>query len=302
MSIPNGYNTVPHFRYFEGIAAGVGSIGTTYYVDGNAGADTNDGLSWETAFKKLSVALAASHANIAAGASGWACRNRIFVKGDPITENLVLLAQKTDVIGVGSMDWRSKPQLVGNHVIPSTAETHGCRFFNMEFKGPATGGDLWTLTDQHGVAFIGCDFWANSTTAATGAVIATACVDLMIIGCRSFGAFSDAVFEIGAGQADGFMAIDNLIQGADVGIEIAATAAFAAGRYGLIKGNVISTTKECIKDASNKVYVINNRGITAAAKGSDLAGAVVCNVAYAQDNRFSTSDANNVVYPAEGAI
>ena len=307
MSIPNGYNTVPNSRYFEDIAAGVDSIGTTYYVDCNAGADTNDGLSWEYPFKKLSVAMAASHANIAAGSTGWASRNRIFFKGDQTAtadgENLVLLAQKTDVIGVGSTDWRSKPQLIGNHVIPDTAETHGCRFFNISFKGPvASGGDIFTMTDQHGIAFINCDFHGDSTIAATAAVVATACVDLAFVNCRTFGAFSDAVIELGAGQADGFSVADCLIQGANMGIDIAAGATFAAGRYGLIKGNVFSTTLACINDASSKCYVIGNRGITAAAKGASLAGAVVCAIGLAQDNRFSTSDANNVVYPAQGTI
>lgn len=280
--------------------------GMVYYVDGNAGSDSNDGLSWGTAFKKLATAMAASHASIASSPKGtgrgWAARNTIYVKGDALTEDLVLLAQKTDIIGVGSMDWRAKAQLIGNHVIPNTAETHGCRFFNMEFKGPATGGDIFTITDQHGIEFIGCDFHGDSTAAATGAVIATACVDLRFYGCRFFGAFSDAVIEIGAGQANNFAVEKCLIQGANMGIDISASATFTAGRYGLIKDNIFYTTLACINDAEGKCYVIGNRGVTAAAKGEALAGAVVCNIALAQDNRFTTSDANNVVYPAEGSI
>jgi len=55
MTVPNGYNTVPHFRYFEDIAAGIGSSGTTYYVDTTAGDDTNDGLSWEYALRKRTL-------------------------------------------------------------------------------------------------------------------------------------------------------------------------------------------------------------------------------------------------------
>jgi len=55
--------------------------GTVYYVEGNAGLDTQDGLSWDKAFKTLAVALAASHANIArADERGYAARNTIFVK------------------------------------------------------------------------------------------------------------------------------------------------------------------------------------------------------------------------------
>jgi hypothetical protein len=116
------------------------------------------------------------------------------------------------------------------------------------------------------------------------------------------GAYSDAVIEIGAGQADDLVVSNSLIQGADMGIDISGSATFAAGKYGLIKNNVFSTTLACINDAEAKSYVIGNRGITAAAKGSGLAGAVVCNAGLAQDNRFSTSDANNVEYPALGSI
>lgn len=302
--IPNGYNTVPFTRYFEDIAGGVGSIGTTYYVDCNAGADTNDGLSWETAFKKLSVAMAASHANIAAGATGWASRNRIFFKGDQTAtadgEDLTKFAQKTDIIGVGTTDWKAKPQLVGKHVIDDSVSYMGCRFINVMFKGTiASGGDIITITSQHGIEFIGCEFMGDSTITATAAILATACVGLKIVNCVFKGAFSDAVIELGAGQADDFMAIGNLIQGANMGIDVGA-ATFAAGKYGLIKDNVFSTTLACINDASNKIYVIKNFLMTAAAEGTLMAGAIVCNIKLAQDNRITTSDKNNVIYPPEG--
>lgn len=307
MALRDGWNTPPSYQYLEDIAGGQGSIGTTYYVDCNAGSDSNDGLSWDTAFKKLSVALAASHANIAAGATGWASRNRIFFKGDQTAtadgEDLTKLAQKTDIIGVGTTDWKAKPQLIGNHVIPSTVSYQGCRFFNVMFKGPVlVGGDIITMTSQHGIEFHNCEFMGDSTTPATGAIIAIACVALKVNGCVFKGAYSDAVIEIGAGQADDLWITNNLIQGANMGVDISGSATFAAGKYGLIKDNVFSTTLACINDAESKSYVIGNRGATLAAKGVAMAGAVVCNIKLAQDNRFTTSDADNVVYPAEGAI
>lgn len=305
MTVPNGYNTVPNFRYFEDIAAGVGSIGTTYYVDCNAGADTNDGLSWQYPFKKLSVALAASHANIAADSTGWASRNRIFFKGDQTTtahgENLTKLAQKTDIIGVGSTDWKSKPQLVGTHTVAATVSYMGCRFINVMFKGTILSGlDNFTLTGQHGIEFLGCEFMADTTTAASAAIVSIAGVGLKVDGCVFKGAYTDAVIEIGAGQADDLVITNNLIQGADMGIEISGSATFAAGKYGLIKDNVISTTKECIKDSEAKSYVINNRLMTAAAEGVLMVGAILCNIKLAQDNRITTSDKDNVVYPPQG--
>lgn len=307
MALPNGYNTIPISLYFEDIAGGVGSVGTTYYVDCNAGADTNDGLSWEYAYKKLSVALAASHANIAAAATGWASRNRIFFKGDQTAtaegEDLTKFAQKTDIIGVGTTDWKAKPQLIGNHVIADTTSYQGCRFINVMFKGPVlVGGDIITMTSQHGIEFIGCEFMGDSTTAATAAIIATACVALKIVNCVFKGAYSDAVIELGAGQADDFKVENCFIQGANMGIDIPGTVTYAANKCGIIKDNVISSTLACINDALGTTFVINNRLRTAANKGAAMAGCIVCGITYAQDNRCTTGDANNVVYPAQGTI
>jgi len=305
--IPNGYNTVPSSMFVEAMLAGINSIGVDYYVDCNNGNDANDGLSWDTAFKKLSVALAASHANIALGKFGWASRNRIFFKGDQTAtadgEDLTKLAQKTDIIGVGTTDWKAKPQLVGNIAVGNTVAYMGCRFFNVMFKGPiASGGDIIILTGQHGIGFFGCEFMGDSTIAATSAILATACVTLQIENCLFKGAFSDAVIELGAGQADGLRIVNNIIEGADMGIDVGA-ATFVASKFGLIKDNVISSTLACINDASNKIYVINNRGMTLATSGgATIAGAVVCNIKLAQDNRFTTSNKNNMVYPAQEAL
>jgi len=279
----------------------------TYYVDANAGLDANDGLSWTSAYKTLAVALAAAHASIAAAKAGYAARNRIFFKADQTGasegETLTKFAQKTDVIGVGSTDWRAKPRLQGNHTVAATISYQGCRFINMEFGGPtATGGDIFTITGQHGIQFIGCSFRGNSTTAATAAILATACVDMKIIDCDFTGAYSDAVIELGAGQADGFRVERCFIQGANMGIDIPATVTYAANKVGIIKDNVISATLACINDALGTTFVIRNNLRTAAAKGTAMAGCIVCGLTYAQDNRCTTADANNVVYPAQGTI
>ena len=63
MAIPNGYNVVPNFRYLEQIAGATGSAGNVYYVDSGTGADTEDGLSWETALATLDAAIGKCTAN-----------------------------------------------------------------------------------------------------------------------------------------------------------------------------------------------------------------------------------------------
>ena len=63
MAVPDGYNTVPTFRYLEQLA-GVGGIGgNVYFVDSGTGADTNDGLTIETALATLDAAIGKCAAN-----------------------------------------------------------------------------------------------------------------------------------------------------------------------------------------------------------------------------------------------
>jgi hypothetical protein len=304
MALPNGWNTFPNAWRFDDIAGGVGSIGTTYYVDCNAGADTNDGLSWAYPMKKLSVALAASHANIAADSTGWASRNRIFFKGDQTAtaegENLTKLAQKTDIIGVGSTDWKHKPQLIGNHTVTAGTQYLGCRFINVAFHGPVlSGGDIFTVTGQHGLSFIGCTFDGTSTMPATAALLMTACQMLTVKDCVFFGAFSDAVIEIAAGAADNLVIEGNHIQGANMGIDISDSATFSADRYGLIRNNIFNVTTIIVNDAAGKSVIVDNTGCTAAAK--EVETVLVSGTGLAANNNFGNATGWGV-YPAVAAI
>jgi len=280
--------------------------GTDYFVDLNAGSDTaNGGSSWGDAFKSLSVALAASHANIAASTWGYTARNRIFVKVDQTAdaegEDLTKLAQKTDVIGVGSVDHLYGARIIGNHVIDTTPYM-GCRFINMIFKCPAAGGDILTLpTEQSGIGFIGCVFDATSTAAAGGAILSTAVESLMIKDCTFMGQFSDAVIEIGAGESNSLLIADNVIEGANNGIEINASATCAA-RAGRILRNVVNTTAICISDASGKFYVHDNRCVTGNATGAAGAGAIVAGAKMMLGNKVSGSNNANCDVPALGTL
>ncbi|KKL92436.1 hypothetical protein LCGC14_1884670, partial [marine sediment metagenome] len=73
-----------------------------YFVDLNV-QTSGDGLGWDTAMALLSEAITASNVSIALTENRWwARRNRIFVQGDGMTENLTVLPEKCDIIGVGS--------------------------------------------------------------------------------------------------------------------------------------------------------------------------------------------------------
>jgi len=275
--------------------------GKDFYVDGNAGDDNKTGVSWNEAFKTLAVGLAASHANIAAGASGWAARNRVFFKGDALTEDLVLLSQKTDIIGCGSYNQWPMAGIVGNHV-PISATGIGVRFFNVYFRAPAAGGDIMTLdSTQRGIEFHNCFFDATNTAAAAGAILATAVWFLKIVNCHFVGPFSDSVIEIGAGNAQGLEIIGNYIEGANRGVELNASTTTSPNKI-LIAKNIIHTATECIYDGADIAAIVDNVCVTLQAKGTAGAGAIVGEENLSGGNKISASDLANADWPALGSL
>jgi len=293
--------------------AGIGTLlgrlapaGYVFYVDGNLGDDDNDGSSWGSSFQTLAVALAASNTAIGSGEFGWTSRNRIYAKGDDFTEDLVLLSQKTNVIGVGSFDQWSKPALIGNHIPVGTTCGLGTHFYNFHMKAPAAGGDIWTLGSAvSSFGLYNCTVDAQSTTAATGGVVATASPFLQLHGNEFVGKFSDAVIEMATGSARGTYISGNYIEGANNGIETAAGTTDGSGateRYIRIEDNTIITTAIGINDVADIAYIKNNNVFTGNAKGTTGFGAIQGNLQRGQGNRITTSDANNVEWPALGAL
>ena len=238
--------------------------GKIYYVDGNGGLDTNNGSSWEKAFQTLTVALAASHANIALHDHG-AWRNTIYCKGDYLEENLVLLASKTDVIGVGSCNANPYCKLVGNHVVP--AHAMGCHFYNMEFW--SVGGIIFKSTNNGGLEFHNCRFVANAADTIGLQLVSPDYVK--VENCKflpkwNTGAmFSTAAIDITIGNATECEIVDNLIYGS-VGIAIYNSTFYACS----LRGNTIYATTLCIDENSDDWLVVNNRWVSAAAVASSF--------------------------------
>jgi len=240
--------------------------GQVYYVDGNRINDSGDGLSWATAFQKLSTGLAASHANIALSANrNWAGRNTIFVKADSITEDLVRFADKTDVVGVGAKDSYSMPCIVGNHVPTVGMST---RFYNVQFRGAiASGGDIITLTSAlEGIQFHGCHFNGWSTTPATIGLKSTASPRLQICNCKFLGAFSTAAIHLLTGDGNGTIIQGNLIQSAGIGIDID-SGFTCANEQAFIVDNCIVATGLVIDDDADTIVEMGNLGISGGAFG-----------------------------------
>ena len=190
-----------------------GQVGV-FYVDGNI-TSSGDGKTWQTAKKTLTEGLAQAHAYMSTSANrAWAHRAKVYCVGDSFTEDLVILAEKTDVIGVGSADSLKKPQLIGNHV-PVTTNTWGCRFINWQFS-EADAGAMWTLTAvSAGINFIGCDFSVRGAVATHGILMtAMGYANIVIEDCY-FDAypsgFTTGAIVIGAGLGDKIIIRNNSI-------------------------------------------------------------------------------------------
>lgn len=274
-----------------------GGQGEVYFVEGNTGNNDNSGKDWNNAFKTLTHALAVSHANIAASPKGWAARNTIFCKGDYLDEDLTTLAQKTNIVGVGSCD-HARCRLVGTHIIPATINYMGCRFYNFDFRddGPTAN---FTITSQIGIEFHNCLF--SSIANCTYGLYFVTCNKIKIMNCQFLpvmgGAgemFLTAAIGITGTTVNGVQIIDNIIYGVK-GIYCSSTTVYE----GIIKDNLIKATGITIDDDSVDFVIVGNRLISAAAQ-SDLPSVLAYNAALAVDNILTGSSAT-IHCPAETA-
>ena len=265
--------------------------GSTYFVDNNSGSDSNDGATWESAFKTLPYATTISNLDIARGSDRWARRNTIYYCADTETADLVAFPNKCDVIGCGSYNANTKPGITGNHV-PVNAGNYGTRFINIWFKAPADASPIVTLASTtSGCQFIECTFSATATT--THAIKSTASPFLKVIGCRFEGATVTAAISILAGESGGTEILNNYFtDGAAVGILLNASTTSSWGSF--IAHNIIKSATLTINDASSLYHVVDNDLISlATVTGYDTpAEALVCNAALASRNHLTAANVN----------
>jgi hypothetical protein len=243
-------------------SAGRDISGSTYFVDNNSGLDSNDGSSWERAFKTLAKAVAISNIDIARGSDRWARRNTIYYCADTETADLVAFPNKCDVIGVGSYDANKKPGITGNHV-PVNAGNYGTRFINVFFKAPADASPIVTLAStSSGIEFHDCVFDATATT--TIGIQATASPFLKVINCRFQGAFVTSYLTFGTGEAGGTEIIGNRM--CDAAAKGIITGSGTTSSWAMIvRDNYIEATTIIIDDDGDELWISRNDLITAAA-------------------------------------
>jgi len=177
-----------------------GSIGTvygrTYYCNANQGSDDEDGRSWDTATKTLAQAMLLTHTYI--GSRGHATeRCIIYYTNDGEAENLTTMARKTDIIGVGSDNADKRARIVGHHIIPSTTDYAGCRFYNICFQAASADGvnELFHIDTQAGLEFHNCSFEGGSS-AATDLLKFEECQGFVVDDCVFYGYCSIAAINV----------------------------------------------------------------------------------------------------------
>lgn len=232
-----------------------------YFVDLNVSA-TGDG-SMQSPFQTIAEAITASNTSIGLTANRWwARRNRIFVMGDGIEEDLTVLPEKCDIIGCGS-DLVPYPRVIGAHTI--AAAKVGCRFINVGFQATGTG-DLFVIpAGCHGLQFLG----GMMQAAAGGNTKALEITDSALVIVQGVkivqgpGAYATAIFGIGVsieGTASTHqISIDSNWINATVGVKCVAN---SPAYDGVISNNFIHSVSYWVDDDSDQFHVINNRAIT----------------------------------------
>lgn len=280
-----------------------------YFVDGNASA-SGDGTAWDEAFATLEEAITASNTSIALSANRWwARRNRIFVCGDQeIDEDLTILPEKCDVIGVGS-DLYPFPRIIGYHTIAATRPTAGsatgCRFFNCGFQQEHATNDIFAIpAGCHGISFIGCTFTA-AAGGSTGKVLEiTNCAGVRI---------QDCLITVGAGSMSNIFAVGISIEGTaathDLLIEnchITATECITIANGTLmgsmIRGCVLRAVGECIDDDSDDVQIVDCMMISDANATEAGAGVIDANTALGINCKITCGDHLNAPWPLLGTL
>ena len=268
-----------------------------FYCDGNA-LISEDGTSFDSPTNSLQEAIALSNASMARNRY-FARRNRIFFCADDMDEDLTILPQKCDIIGLGSRNAGMKAGIVGTHE-PTTGS--GCRFFNVHFLGIAAAAPIWTLDlTVAGFEFYGCTFDGSPGTVTSG-ILATASTLLEVHGCEFWGAFATSAISIGAGNMVQFHICNNEIGGtpafvpaAGIIVDILATAGYGA----FITDNNIRCTGLIIDDNADICRITGNRGFSDVAVGTDatLVEYINGNVALGADNKISGGTLANADWP-----
>jgi len=257
-----------------------------YFVDLNVVAD-GDGKSWDTAVGTAAAAIVLSDASIGLTANRWwARRNRIFVCGDELHEDITALSEKTDIIGVGT-DLSPYPRFMHSWAI--TTGVKGARFINVGFWNNAADVGMAIPINSHGNEFWNCHFDSNAL--GTHGLRITSSYQTKIMGCEFTNAagtkYTTAAVDL-VGACHNLEINDCYIEGV---IAIAKDA--TATSSGRIVNSTLVATNLIVDDDSSTLVVANCDLITAANSGNAFADtAMDMNLNLAVGNQLVSGDSN----------
>lgn len=245
--------------------------GQEYFVEVNTGSNLDDGSDWEKAFATLAYAITISNANIATTA-GAASRNRIYVRGNKVEEDLTVPPINCDVIGCGSNDAEDKTHIIGEHAWTGSATLEGSGFYNLTFSND-DASPIFAVATVAGLYFGNCDFIASNDSIHAIHLTGSTGHDLRLINCRIINDSANDPFDTAGilmATTTTFYNLeirDSYIEG-DIGIKIDTTHVY----NGVIDNCTVKAVVMTIDDNSDDVVIKNCRMITAttAAAGLDV--------------------------------
>lgn len=269
-----------------------GADGNIFYMDLNMAVTGLDGRCWASAFNTIAAAITAadndsdSNGLGAAGHRNWARRNTIYVIGDEIHEDITILAEKTDIVGLGT-DYSSFPRFMHSWDIATGVK--GARFFNVGFYNDNADIGFTLPTGSGGTQFHNCHF--ESGEVGTIGLQVTTSHQVKIKNCEFFGTsgvkYTTAAINI-VGNCINLEIDGNYIEGA-TGI-----VSNGAGNWGYrISNNIIKASTLTINDTGDVACVTGNHLVSIAAAGGAAApGAIVASIRTAAGNYLGTLDSS----------
>jgi len=241
--------------------------GKSYYVDANVAA-AGDGSSWDEAFSLIASGLAAADTQIGLSANrAWARRNTVYYCGDYISEALVLAAEKTDLIGVGS-DGGSFPRVVGNFTIGTAVQSF--RIINMGFMPTSTSPGITFPSGMHGWEMHYVTIFKNTSYTCSAQLLSTDSRGFIMDNVRilpdNAGALSTIGFNIaGTTYGVGQCKITNCEIHGTEGMNVVDTSAYYEGA--ICKNTLFKATNLAVDENSDSILFVDCRFVTAAAAG-----------------------------------
>jgi len=269
----------------RGIANENKADGNLFYVDLNVATTGLDGKCWASAYQTLAEAIAVCATDIAANRN-WARRNTIFVIGDELHEDITVLSEKTDIVGMGT-DLSSYPRFMHSWAI--AAGVKGARFFNLGFMNDAADAAVALPAGSHGNEFHNCHF-KREAGGTHGLTIVTS-ANIKIIDCEflpdgAAGLYTSAISLL-TGAFDSAEIRGNYIEGA-IGVTIA-----VAGFGSKLANNQIRASGRVVVDTGLTTYLFDNDMISAAVcTDANWSGAITANPLLSAGNWLSCANAN----------